>query len=34
LPLKVVDGVLAVAGPFEGRVGFQALDPFSAAPPQ
>jgi Rieske Fe-S protein len=34
LPLKVVDGSLAVAGPFEGRVGFQALDPFSAAPPQ
>jgi rieske iron-sulfur protein len=34
LPLQVVDGLLAVAGPFEGRVGFQALDPFSAAPPQ
>jgi rieske iron-sulfur protein len=34
LPLKLVDGVLVVAGPFEGRVGFQALDPFSAAPPQ
>ena len=36
LPLKLVDGVLAVAGPFEGRVGFQppGLDPFSAAPPQ
>jgi rieske iron-sulfur protein len=36
LPLKVVDGALAVAGPFEGRVGFQppGLDPFGAAPPQ
>jgi rieske iron-sulfur protein len=34
LPLKLVDGALAVAGSFEGRVGFQALDPFSAAPPQ
>jgi rieske iron-sulfur protein len=34
LPLKLVDGMLVVAGPFEGRVGFQALDPFSAAPPQ
>jgi Rieske Fe-S protein len=34
LPLKLVDGAIAVAGPFEGRVGFQALDPFSAAPPQ
>jgi Rieske Fe-S protein len=36
LPLKVVDGVLVVAGPFEGRVGFQppGLDPFGAAPPQ
>jgi rieske iron-sulfur protein len=34
LPLKLVDGTLVVAGPFEGRVGFQALDPFSAAPPQ
>jgi Rieske Fe-S protein len=34
LPLKIVDGALVVAGPFEGRVGFQALDPFSAAPPQ
>jgi len=34
LPLKLVDGALVVAGPFEGRVGFQALDPFSAAPPQ
>lgn len=35
LPLKLVDGALAVAGPFEGRVGFQApgLDPFGAAPP-
>jgi hypothetical protein len=28
--LKVVDGALAVAGPFEGRVGFQppGLSPF------
>ena len=34
LPLKLIDGALVVAGPFEGRVGFQALDPFSAAPPQ
>jgi rieske iron-sulfur protein len=36
LPLKVVDGALAVAGAFEGRVGFQppGLDPFGAAPPQ
>jgi len=34
LPLKLVDGAFVVAGPFEGRVGFQALDPFSAAPPQ
>jgi Rieske Fe-S protein len=34
LPLKLLDGALVVAGPFEGRVGFQALDPFSAAPPQ
>jgi Rieske Fe-S protein len=34
LPLKVVDSALVVAGPFEGRVGFQALDPFGAAPPQ
>jgi Rieske Fe-S protein len=34
LPLKLVDGALVVAGPFVGRVGFQALDPFSAAPPQ
>jgi rieske iron-sulfur protein len=34
LPLKLVDGMLVVAGPFEGRVGFQALDPFGAAPPQ
>ena len=36
LPLKVVDGALVVAGPFEGRVGFQppGLDPFGAAPPQ
>jgi Rieske Fe-S protein len=30
LPLKLLDGALAVAGPFEGRVGFQppGLDPF------
>jgi Rieske Fe-S protein len=30
LPLKLVDGALAVAGPFEGRVGFQppGLSPF------
>ena len=34
LPLKLVDGALVVAGSFEGRVGFQALDPFSAAPPR
>jgi Rieske Fe-S protein len=34
LPLKLVNGALVVAGPFVGRVGFQALDPFSAAPPQ
>lgn len=34
LPLKLVDGALVVAGAFVGRVGFQALDPFSAAPPQ
>jgi Rieske Fe-S protein len=34
LPLALVDGVLVVAGAFEGRVGFQALDPFGAAPPQ
>ena len=36
LPLKLVDGALVVAGPFEGRVGFQpaGLDPFGAAPPQ
>jgi len=33
LPLKLVDGALVVASPFQGRVGFQALDPFSAAPP-
>ena len=33
LPLKLVDGALAVAGPFEGRVGFQppGLDPFGLA---
>jgi Rieske Fe-S protein len=29
LPLKIVDGVLLVAGPFIGRLGFQALDPFA-----
>jgi rieske iron-sulfur protein len=34
LPLTLVDGLLVVAAPFEGRVGFQALDPFGAAPPQ
>jgi Rieske Fe-S protein len=34
LPLKLVDGALVVAEVFQGRVGFQALDPFSAAPPQ
>jgi Rieske Fe-S protein len=36
LPLKLVDGAIRVAGPFEGRVGFQppGLDPFGAAPPQ
>jgi Rieske Fe-S protein len=36
LPLKLVDGSLVVAAPFEGRVGFQppGLDPFGAAPPQ
>jgi Rieske Fe-S protein len=34
LPLKLVDGALAVAAPFEGRVGFQppGLDPFSPLP--
>jgi Rieske Fe-S protein len=34
LPLKLVEGALAVAGPFEGRVGFQppGLDPFGAGP--
>ncbi len=36
LPLKLVDGALVVAGPFEGRGGFQppGLGPFGAAPPQ
>jgi len=36
LPLKLVDGAIVVAAPFEGRVGFQppGLDPFGAAPPQ
>jgi Rieske Fe-S protein len=29
LPLKIVDGALLVAGPFVGRLGFQALDPFA-----
>ena len=33
LPLKLVDGQLVVAGAFAGKGGFQALDPFSAAPP-
>ena len=34
LPLKIVDGALVVAAPFEGRVGFQppGLDPFSPLP--
>ncbi len=34
LPLKLVDGSLVVATPFEGRVGFQppGLDPFSPLP--
>jgi rieske iron-sulfur protein len=34
LPLKLVDGALIVAAPFEGRVGFQppGLDPFSPLP--
>jgi rieske iron-sulfur protein len=34
LPLKMVDGMLAIAGPFEGNVGFAqpGLDPFGAAP--
>ena len=34
LPLKLVDGTLIVAAPFEGRVGFQppGLDPFSPLP--
>jgi Rieske Fe-S protein len=34
LPLKVVDGALVVAAPFDGRVGFQppGLDPFSPLP--
>jgi Rieske Fe-S protein len=34
LPLTLADGALVVAGAFEGKVGFQALDPFGAAPPQ
>jgi rieske iron-sulfur protein len=29
LPLKIVAGALLVAGPFVGRLGFQALDPFA-----
>ena len=33
LPLKLVDGMLVVAAAFVGKVGFQALDPFSAQPP-
>jgi Rieske Fe-S protein len=35
LPLKIVAGALAVAGPFVGRVGFAApgADPFGPAPP-
>jgi rieske iron-sulfur protein len=34
LPLKIVDGGLVVAAPFEGRVGFQppGLDPFNPLP--
>lgn len=34
LPLKLVDGTLAVAAPFIGRVGFVAADPFGPQPPQ
>lgn len=35
LPLKIVDGALAIAGPFEGKVGFAqpGLDPFGPQPP-
>src|SRR5262245_34194774 len=35
LPLKLVDGAIAVAGPFEGKVGFAQPggDPFGAKPP-
>jgi len=35
LPLKLVDGAIAVAGPFEGKVGFAQPggDPFGARPP-
>jgi rieske iron-sulfur protein len=35
LPLKLVDGAIAVAGPFEGKVGFAQPggDPFGAQPP-
>jgi Rieske Fe-S protein len=35
LPLKLVDGGIVVAGPFEGKVGFAqpAGDPFGAQPP-
>ena len=34
LPLKIVDGALAIAGPFEGNVGFAqpGLDPFGPSP--
>jgi Rieske Fe-S protein len=35
LPLKLVDGAITVAGPFEGKLGFAQPggDPFSAQPP-
>ena len=35
LPLKLVDGAIAVAGPFEGKLGFAQPggDPFGAQPP-
>jgi Rieske Fe-S protein len=36
LPLKIVDGALTIAGPFEGKVGFAqpGLDPFNGPPSQ
>ena len=36
LPLKIVDGALTIAGPFEGQVGFAqpGLDPFNGPPSQ